>query len=233
MKLAGNRLRLGAAALLTTIALAAIITPGSASAGAPGATPSAAHSETGNDGKCYEQVVEYKYQRQTFRTEYKMVKSTRERTGNAAAWSAWTIWGGGSTWHWSVDQNEVNEGHHGGVHNHPTGLDRDFKYFWDGTTTQQVSAGIEKTGWLPAVPAGEGWVQISQRTVKGQQIPCTPQPPNYFEDRTDEGTCEGPGDTSVTVTVYRTDFTYALNSNFEWSRTRKVLSTYTPPTSEP
>ncbi len=72
MKLAGNRLRLGAAAILTAIGLGAVITPGVASAGTPSVSPSVEHPETNNGGKCYAQVTQYKYEQ--FKTEYKYVK---------------------------------------------------------------------------------------------------------------------------------------------------------------
>ena len=78
MKLAGKRLRLGAAALLTTIALGAIITPGIVSADTSGAAPSVQHPETNN--KCYEHVTEYKYKRPKYKTEYQYQKQTHERS---------------------------------------------------------------------------------------------------------------------------------------------------------
>ena len=49
--------------------------------------------------------------------------------------------------------------------------DRDYQYVPNGVT-EQVGDGYEDSGWVAAAPAGEGWVQIDQQTVNGNEIPC-------------------------------------------------------------
>jgi hypothetical protein len=164
MKLAGSRLRLVAVALLTLVTGALIV---------PVAVSAHQQPASGNGGKCYEQVTEYRYERTTYTTEYKMIKVTRERTGNTSPWSAWTPFDGGSVWKWEQDNTDGNEAHLDGHHNHPNKYDRDYKYVWDGTTTRQVESGTETSDWLPGPPEGEGWVQIDERTVN-REIECPP-----------------------------------------------------------
>ena len=94
MKQAGNRLRLGAAALLTAIALGAIITPGVVSAGTPSAAPSATNL-VNSGGNCTETYTEYqyvKYVKGTFKS-----KKSNESYSHGSAPFDWTIWPSGST----------------------------------------------------------------------------------------------------------------------------------------
>src|SRR5262245_27819126 len=99
MKTAGTPLRLGAVGILAMIVMG-LIAPVATSASA-----SASQTASGTGGKCYEQVIEYRYERPTYTTEYRMLKNTRQRTGNTAPWSDWIPNGG--SWHWSADPNEV------------------------------------------------------------------------------------------------------------------------------
>ena len=90
--------------------------------------------------------------------------------------------------------------------------------------TRQVANGKEYTGWLTAPPAGDGWVQISQRTVNGDRIPCQPKP----EDKTEyTNWVDGQfhcGDTTVTQTRTKTVTTYVLNSDYQWIGTPQVTT---------
>ena len=96
MKFAGQRLRFGAAAFLTTMALGAVITPGIVSADSPQAAPSVEHHPATT--KCYEQVTEYKYVKYT---RYRTSTEVQGQWGSWTDWSAWTVWGTGDdhvTW---------------------------------------------------------------------------------------------------------------------------------------
>ena len=81
--------------------------------------------------------------------------------------------------------------------------------------------GQRNPGWTTD-QTPEGWgepIRTDEFMKVGKQIPCSEQPKDDFDLRTDNGTCE-PGDDFVTVTQYRTNFTYALDGNFEWVRTQ-------------
>ena len=81
--------------------------------------------------------------------------------------------------------------------------------------------GQRNLGWTTDQTLDRSWKQIrtDEFMKDGDQIPCSEQPKDDFDLRTDNGTCE-PGDDFVTVTQYRTNFTYALDDNFEWVRTQ-------------
>ena len=172
MKTAGNRLRFVAVALLSMIVVALI---------APVATSAhqAAPSTGGGSSKCYEQIQQYKYERAKFSTEYQYQKQTHERTRAKKSdpwgpWSAWTWWSPAS-YQWSTSSVAVLEsGDHDGQNDNNSTYDRDYQYVQNGVT-RQVANGKEYTGWLTAPPAGDGWVQIAQRTVNGDRIPCRAQ----------------------------------------------------------
>ena len=173
----------------------------------------------GGPTKCYEQVNQYTYQRETFRTEYKYVKETRERSRQNknkpwGPWSAWTVWNNGSTTRWEGPGFSEEGDHDGNPNDDQTSYDRDYRYVSTGET-RQVSTGFETTGWLTGPPAGSGWVQSGQQTVNGNQIPCSPKP----EDKTEytnwvDGGFEC-GATTVTQTRTKKVTTYAL-VNYQW-----------------
>lgn len=228
---------LGAAALLVTGGVAFLAPQLAAAHQAP-------RPDHGGD-KCYEQVVQYRYERPRVKTQYQYQKQTKtvvthdyaddasDYTELVSDWSWWTP----ASIKWSDTSVEVLQSgdHANWTKNHQPGgpetahtdyFDRDYRYVPTGVT-QQVPAGKEKTDWLTAPPEGDGWTQIAQRTVKGDQIPCQPRP----DDKTDytdwvDGTWEC-GDTTVTQTRTKTVTTWTL-VDFEWvSSTTETTETQT------
>ena len=77
-----------------------------------------------------------------------------------------------ASYQWSFDNVAVLEsGDHDGQNDNNSTYDRDYQYVPNGVT-EQVADGYEDSGWVTAPPAGEGWVQIDQQTVNGNEIPC-------------------------------------------------------------
>ncbi len=188
MKLAGKRLRLGAAALLTTIALGAIITPGIVSADTSGAAPSVQHPETNN--KCYEQVTAV----QVRATEVQDRVPVRQVHAISAARQAQERELVRLVRHHQLDLLVVGTASGVQVPARPratsrttatsmigplgpvrTDVEHESKRVWQLRTTgetRQTKDGVESTSWLTAPPTGAGWVQIDQQTVNGNEVPC-------------------------------------------------------------
>lgn len=180
---------------------------------APQVTAARNTEDGGGNSGCYEQLTEYKYQREVevFKTEYLYKKQTKtvvthdlegtdqDSTELVSDWAWWdaitTKWSfedvdvleSGDHWNWT-------ESHDG----HTDYYDRDYRYVKTGET-RQVSGGtnVETTDWMAGAPDGDGWEQIGERTVKGEEIPCG-EPPTYPPDVVEEwGDCAS-GDTEVT-----------------------------------
>ena len=122
---------------------------------APVATSASSRLPLSNGGKCYEQVSQYKYQRETYKTQYQYQKQTSERSRNDKhdAWGPWSAW----TW-WSPALVPVvvrptsavlESGDHDGQNDNNSTYDRDYQYVPNGVT-EQVANGYENSGWVAA-----------------------------------------------------------------------------------
>ncbi len=225
--------------------VAAVVAVSGAAVAAPRAT-AAPHTENGGTTTgCYEQVIEYQYERATpvYKTEYLYKKQVRITVthllpdGDVTEVGDWTWWDAGIP-RWSIEDVEVIESGNFGEwwephDDHTDHVVRDYRFVKSGESRQtQMGTTYETTGWLSGPPDGDGWTQTGERTVKGAEIPCG-EPPSFPPDVIEEwGDCST-GDTEVTGTRTTTNYVAVYNYDTDtWDKVRDgepVVETITRP----
>ena len=171
MKTAGNRLRLGAVALLSMIAVALI---------APVAT-SAHQTAPGNGGKCYEQVTQYKYQRATYKTRVPVPEADHERSRNDkhdpwGPWSALDLVVAGLVPVVVHNVAVLESGDHDGENDNNSTYDRDYQYVPNGVTEQVATATRLRVGRLRRRPVRAGCRSTSRPSTAPRSPATTSRP---------------------------------------------------------
>lgn len=221
-----KRARLVVAAAVVAVSGAAVVAPH---------VTAAQHPENGggNNTPCHEQVTEYRYARDipVYKTEYLYKKQIRDTVthqladGDNTVVGEWTWWDAGIP-RWSVTDVEVLESGPFGEWweadgDHTDHYVREYRFVKSGESRQVlVQTDTETTDWLPGPPDGEGWEQIDQHTVDGDEIPCG-EPPSFPPDVVEQWDDCAAGDTEVTGT--RTTTSYRAVYNFDTDTWDKVM----------
>ena len=188
------------------------------------------------DGHCYEQVPEYRYEREVpeYDTEYLYIKQARllvthqhpgggedvaevvndwGRFGDALMWSSSDVdvLLSGVLDTWDVQHDD-----------HVDHFVHEYRYVKNGETRQIPTGGttVETTDWVAGPPAGDGWTQIDERTVDGDEIPCgvpPVYPPEVVENWDD---CTTGADE---VTGTRTTTNYVAEYDYDTATWVKVI----------
>ena len=121
-----------------------------------------------SEEKCYEQVTEYQYER--------VIPGTPDEWYNFSPNKDQGSFEGPPTWPtdergtWNHIDKPIPPGQQGpdGVYQNGNG---NGSWFYRKAGTPDT---VETSDWLQSPPPGDGWVQIGERTVDGEEIPCPP-----------------------------------------------------------
>jgi hypothetical protein len=180
---------------------------------------------------CYEQIIEYRYQREVdvYRTEFQYRKQIRTvvthvTPGSGQDVSDWEWYS--EIYQWSFEDVDVLESGDFGASYSPHGEHTDrtvveYRYVKTGESRQVlVDTAVETTDWRSGPPDGGGWTKIDERAINGDEIPCG-EPPSFPPEVVEEwGDCST-GDIEVTGT--RTTTTYKAVYSYDTDTWEKVI----------
>lgn len=144
--------------------------------------PSVSGAST-DEESCFVQVPQTEWKYESFKTLYiyqKQVQTTKTNrlNGKVVEVSEWSWWSPPSFKESFKDVEVLEAGQHGRWNEGMYSFNRVYEYVKNGET-KEVSQGWEESGWINGTnPPDElhNWIKIGERTVNGEQIPCSDQP---------------------------------------------------------